>query len=227
LNYVGEIALIVGAYLLGSAPHLLALGRLRGVTLEGDLHQSLWKKGGRVVGGIGIVIDLVKGVIPVLIGKSLSFHLWAIVIAGLAAVVGQMWPVFSRFDGEKGNSIGLAMSVALAPMALFIALIPIVIGAGVRTIPRLLNSRDSVAERLKFGGPPSLSLPVGMALGFLVLPIASWWLKEPFVVTLGFSVMFVLIMLRRLTAGLKGDLKEDSSVGVVLVNRLLYDRSYR
>ena len=223
----GEIALVLGAYLLGSAPHLSALGRLRGVKLEGDLHQSLWQKGGRVVGGIGIVVDLAKGVIPILAGRSLGFNLWAVVIAGLAAVVGQMWPVFSRFDGEKGNSIGLAMSGALVPMALFIALIPVVIGAGVRTIPRLLSSRKSVAERLKFGGPPSLSLPIGMAVGFLVLPLASWWLKEPFVVTLGFSVLFVLIMLRRLTAGLKRDLRADSSVGDVLVNRLLYDRSYR
>jgi glycerol-3-phosphate acyltransferase PlsY len=221
-----DIALILGAYLLGSVPHLWALGRLCGTDLDGDLHISLWRRGGRLVGGIGILVDLLKGVVPVLVGKSLGFNVLVVTLAGLVAVCGQMWPIFSRFNGEKGNSTGLAMALALAPYPLLIALIPTAVGVAIRTVPRLLDARQSLNERLKLGGPPSRSLPLGMAVGFLVLPIASLLLKEPLVITSGFSALFILVMIRRLTAGLRADLTVSTSVGSILVNRLLYDRSY-
>ena len=220
-----DIALILGAYLLGLVPHLAALGKLRGLNLDGDLHINLWRRGGRLVGGIGILVDLVKGIIPVLVGKSLGFDLLVVTLAGLAVVSGQMWPIFSRFDGEKGNSTGLAMAGTLAPSPLFIALVPVAIGVAIRTVPRLLDTRQSLDERLKLGGPPSRSLPLGMAIGFLLLPIASWWLIEPVVITGGYIALFILIIVRRLTAGLRGDLMGSAGAGRILVNRFLYDRS--
>ncbi len=219
-------ALILGAYLLGSLPHLYALGKLRGIDLEGDSHISLWRKGGRFVGLIGILGEFAKGVIPVLVGRILGFDLFIVVLAGLAVVSGQMWSIFSRFDGERGNSVGLAMAGTLAAKPLFIALVPIVIGVAIRTVPRMRDSSHSMNERLKFGGPPSRSLPLGMAIGFLVLPIISWGLGEPPVITLGYLVLFLLIMLRRLTVGLRDDLKANTGVRGILINRLLYDRSY-
>ena len=220
-----NIALVLGAYFLGSAPHLLALGKLCNVTMDGDLHINLWRRGGRLVGFIGILLDMAKGVTPVLVGKGLGFDLAVVTLAGIAVVVGQMWPVFSRFHGEKGNSTGLAMALALVPKALAIALVPIVIGAGFRTVPRMMNTQQSLNERLQLGGPPSRSLPLGMAIGFLVLPLASWWLGQPSEVTLGCGALFVLIVLRRLTNRLKGDIEADTSVLSTLLNRLLYDRS--
>ena len=217
--------LILGAYLLGSLPHLSALAKLRGIDLEGDSHSSLWQKGGRFVGVIGILGEFAKGVIPVLVGRILGFDINILVLAGLAAVSGQMWSIFSRFDGERGNSIGLAMAGTLAAIPLFIALVPIVIGVAIRTVPRMRNSRQSMNERLKFGGPPSRSLPVAMAVGFLVLPLASWGRGEPPVITLGYLALFGLIMVRRLTVGLRGDLKVNAGVRDILRNRLLYDRA--
>jgi glycerol-3-phosphate acyltransferase PlsY len=222
-----DVALILGAYLLGSSPHLSALGKLRGVDLEGDFHMSLWHRTGRLIGTIGILLEFVKGVIPVLVGRGLGFDVSIIVLAGLAVVCGQMWPVFSRFDGEKGNSIGLAMAAALAFKPLLIAVVPVIIGIAVRTVPRLLDASQSLNERLKFGGPPSRSLPLAMAIGFALLPVASWWLDEPPVVTAGFIVLFILIIVRRLTAGLRSDLAVAGNIGHILLNRFLYDRSYR
>jgi len=222
-----NVALVLGAYLLGSLPHLSVLGKLRGVELEGDSHISLWQRGGRIVGTIGIVGEFAKGVIPVLVGKSLGFDLFIVVVAGLAVVCGQMWSIFSRFDGEKGNSVGLAMAGTLAPIILFIALVPIVIGVAIRTVPRLMDTSQSLNERLKFGGPPSRSLPVAMAIGFLVMPITGWCLGKPPEITFGLLSLFVLIMVRRLTAGLRGDMAVNTDIKGILLNRLLYDRSYR
>jgi len=126
-----DAALILGAYLLGSLPHLSALAKLRGIELDGDYHLSLWEKAGPILWFTGTLGELAKGAIPTLIAKGLGFSLPIVALAGLAAVSGQMWPIFSRFDGEKGNSVGLAMAVALATRSSakqFINLLPILIG---------------------------------------------------------------------------------------------------
>jgi hypothetical protein len=43
---LADTALVLGAYLLGSVPHLSLLAKLRSVELSGDFHQDLWNKGG-------------------------------------------------------------------------------------------------------------------------------------------------------------------------------------
>lgn len=219
-----DIFLIAGSYLVGSAPHLPLLGRLKHVRLDGDLHMNLWQRGGAKVGLIGVMAEFVKGIIPVVAGKALDFSLATIVLAGLAVVAGQMWPVFSRFNGEKGNSIGVAMAGVLAPQPFFVAAVAFAAGAGVKLVPRLLRKRRGNERRIVFGGPSSRSIPLGMMCGFLLLPFASWWLREPVIITYGLTALFVLIMLRRLTAGLTEDFKTKNSIWDILVNRLLYDR---
>ena len=43
-------------------------------------------------------------------------------------------------------------------------------------------------------------------------------------ITSGYWALFALIMVRRLTAGLRRDLKADAELKELLTNRLLYDR---
>lgn len=223
-----ELAFIIGAYILGSFPLMYLLGRLHGVDLREyeDMHIALWRNVGRVQGFVGVVFDFAKGVIAVLVARDvLGFDPGWVAFAGVAAVAGQMWPVFLKFDGERGNSTGLAMSGALATYAMLIVLVPVLIGFLVRTIPRFRQSNQSMDERFKFGGPPSLSLPLGMAVAFAVLPLAAWLVGQPWEVILALGVLFVLIMLRRLTAGVSEDLRQPSGKRVMLLNRLLFDRS--
>jgi glycerol-3-phosphate acyltransferase PlsY len=219
-----DIALIVGAYLLGSVPHLRLLARLRRVNLDGDFHQSLWNRGGRLIAVIGILGEFAKGVIPVLVGKGLDFDILVVALAGLAAVCGQMWPVFSRFDGEKGNSVAVPMTIALTPRPALIALVPVIIALLIRTVPRLIKSSKATKEPV-FGGSYSRSLPLGMATTFFILPLVSWWLGEPLEIVLGYAALFVLMMVvRRITAGLRSDLRESRDVRGIIIKRFLYDR---
>ena len=146
------IALIIGSYLLGSVPHLSLLARLRHVDLNGDFHQSLWYRGGWGIAIVGILGEFGKGVIPILVGKWLDFDLLIVALAGLATVCGQMWPIFSRFDGEKGNSVALPMAIALTPKPALIALVPVIISLIIRTIPRLMNPSKSPRKGSIIGG---------------------------------------------------------------------------
>lgn len=226
-----EVALILGAYLFGALPVLFLMGKLKGVDLreQGDLHLALWNMMGPAIGGLGIAADVAKGVIVVLVAKALDFDIAVVGAAGMATVIGQMWPAYIKGTGEKGNSTGLAMAFALAFEPFLVAAAPpMLIGLGVRTIPRLLDPSQSLARRLKFGGAPSQSLPLGMAIGFAVLPLGTWLVQseDTLPIALTFLALFISIMIRRLTADLKEDLKTATDVKRILINRLLYDRSY-
>jgi glycerol-3-phosphate acyltransferase PlsY len=218
-----DVVLILGSYLLGSIPHLSLLAKLRHVELDGDFHQNLWSRAGKVTGVLGLLGEFVKGILPVLIGRALDFNLAIVAIAGLASVCGQMWPVFSKFDGEKGNSIALAMAMALVPKSGLVALIPVIIAVLVRTIPRLVVK--SSGHKPIVGGAPSISLPLGMAICFLILPLITWYFGEPMEIVWCLVALFILLMIRRLTAGLRHDLKAGGDVKRILINRLIFDRS--
>ncbi|MGB2856590.1 MAG: glycerol-3-phosphate acyltransferase [Dehalococcoidia bacterium] len=221
-----ELVLILGSYLLGSLPFMYIMGRLKGVDLRehDDMHIALWRNVGRMQGLLGVFLDFAKGAIVVVAARSAGFEPGWVAFAGVAAVAGQMWPVFMKFDGEKGNSIGLAMSATLATKAALIAMVVMATGLLIRTIPRLRQPNQSASERLKFGGPPSNSLPVGMAVGFAVLPLAAWVMGQPGEVIVAFLGLFALIMVRRATAGISEDLRQPSGKRRMLLNRLLYDR---
>jgi hypothetical protein len=206
-------------------PHLPLLAKLRHVELDGDFHQELWRKAGKFIGAMGVVGEFIKGIAPVLIGKALHFNLAIIAAAGLAAVIGQMWPVFMKFDGEKGNSIGLAMAMAFTPVSCLIALITVIIALLIRTAPRLIRKGRPGGGKPLFGGQYSRSLPLGMALCFLLLPFVAWSLGEPRETVWCLGALFVFLMLRRLTAGLRDDLKTGNDIKAILIRRLLYDRA--
>lgn len=222
-----EFLLIAGCYLLGSVPFMYMMGRLHGVDLRehDDSHITLWREVGRLEGFLGVILDLAKGAAAVAAARAVGFDIGWVAFAGVAAVAGQMWPVFLSFDGEKGNSIGLAMSGVLATTAMLFALIPMITGLLIRTIPRFRQPDQSLGDRLRFGGPPSNSLPLGMALGFAVLPIAAWGLGYEWQIVVAFAGLFGLIMLRRATADIGRDWAETSDHKTLLLNRVLYDRS--
>ena len=220
-----DVALVLGAYILGSMPHLPLIARLRRLDLEGDYHENLWNRAGKLMGVIGVIGEFIKGMLPVLIGRALGFDIVIIAIAGVAAVFGQMWPVFSRFDGEKGNSIAIAVTLALVPIPALVALVAVVISLIFRTVPRLRAKSGPSGDSALIGGGYSRSLPLGMFACFLLLPFTCWYFGEPPGVIWCCAALYILIMIRRLTAGLSRDLKESSDIKGILLRRFFYDRA--
>jgi hypothetical protein len=64
-----------------------------------------------------------------------------------------------------------------------------------------------------------------MAIAFAVLPLAAWLVGQPLEVVYAFVALFVLILLRRVTAGLSEEMRQPSWNNTMLLNRLLFDRS--
>jgi glycerol-3-phosphate acyltransferase PlsY len=222
-----NIAMIIVSYFIGAFPQLYLMCKLHRLSTKDDLHMNLWQGAGPFWGITGVLIDVLKGVITILICQAIGVDLWAIVACGLAAVAGQMWPVFSRFDGEKGNTVGLGMAITLAYLPTLIALIPVLFGL-ISKLVRLLGLKgQSTRTRFTKGAGHSNALPIGVAISFLILPIAAYFLGEPQEIVIGFIILFVIIMIRRLTQGLTEDIKAKRKMGEVLLNRFLLDRSIR
>jgi acyl-phosphate glycerol 3-phosphate acyltransferase len=231
-----EVSLILGAYLYGSIPFVWAMARLRRINLRRHGSKSisgsnLWQATGALEGIVAGFGDFTKGIVPVVVGYSLGFDLTIICIAGIAAVAGQCWPIFLKFFGGRGGSSACGLAIALAPHQFLIAAIPFIVGLLWRNIPLLFTPGDSPAkERLRFRGKFSDIVPIGMLATFALLPLIAWLGGQPKVITVAFSALLCLLIIRRLTADLHKDLNEApdrKAVVTILVNRLIYDRSHR
>ncbi len=227
-----HIFLILASYFLGAVPFMILIGRMRGVDLshEPDLHHALWYNVGRPWGILGFMLDILKGILPVLAGFLLGFPLTIDALAGLAALCGQMWPIFRHFDGERGNTVSTGINFTLSfayavPLIFFIALAIAIAGFLLRTALRWKDSGSNLDERMRLGGSPSLVFPLAVIIGFASCPVSSALLGQPVEMTLAFTGVVLLILVRRLTAGLPADLRGSRRPWSVIVNRLLFDRS--
>ena len=122
--------LLVLAYLLGSVPTGLLLGRAYGIDVrkEGSGNigaTNLYRTLGRKIGIITLVGDCLKGLVPVLVVQSFmpEYAAWV----GLAAFCGHVFSVFLRFKGGKGVATALGVFLALAPLAVGIALVVFIV----------------------------------------------------------------------------------------------------
>lgn len=118
---------IAAAYLIGSIPTGLLLGKAYGIDVrkEGSGNigaTNLYRTVGRKVGIITLIGDCLKGLLPVLLVKFSAlppeFAAWV----GLGAFCGHVFSVFLKFKGGKGVATALGVFLALAPLAVAIAI---------------------------------------------------------------------------------------------------------
>ena len=106
------------AYLVGSIPFGLVLTRLAGL---GDVRKlgsgnigatNVLRTGNKALAGLTLLLDAGKGAVAVLI--ALSFGSTMAWYAGIAVVVGHMFPVWLKFQGGKGvaTTLGVLLGVA-------------------------------------------------------------------------------------------------------------------
>ena len=129
------IILIPGAYLLGSIPSSVWLGRaIKGVDLreQGSGNAgatNAFRVLGKPIGIAVLVLDMAKGFLAV--NLALLQHeilpgteVWMILKIGLGlmAVVGHIFPVFAGFRGGKGVATITGVALALHPYAALAAM---------------------------------------------------------------------------------------------------------
>lgn len=179
------VAVVVIAYLLGSIPFGLIIGKLtKGVDIReygsGKTGATnLMRVAGTKLGVLTIVLDVIKAGGAVMLAAviidsssgiltigSVSIH-WqhvAQAAAGLAAVVGHNWPVFAKFKGGRGVTAYFGTLFAICPPAG-------IFGAEVVAIAAL-RSRH-------------------MSLGSILGALASWCLMVPLTIVYNLSPVYL------------------------------------
>jgi glycerol-3-phosphate acyltransferase PlsY len=119
--------LLAGAYLLGSIPTGLLLGKAYGIDVrkEGSGNigaTNLYRTVGRKVGVMTLAGDCLKGLLPVLAVTYSSLPSEYAAWVGLAAFCGHVFSVFLMFKGGKGVATALGVFLALSPLAVAFAL---------------------------------------------------------------------------------------------------------
>ena len=120
------IVLVVG-YLLGSIPFAYLLARKhRGIDLRvagsGNVGAAnLLRNTTKKIGVSAMALDMGKGIASVLVARQIEPGVAAPTLAGIAAVLGHIYPVWIGFKGGKGVATTCGVFAVLAPQATAIA----------------------------------------------------------------------------------------------------------
>lgn len=210
---------LVGSYLLGSVPSAYLAGKWsRGIDIRrhgsGNVGATnLLRSTSKRVALPVIIFDSAKGMIMVVVAWQLGLGVTEQLVVGIVAIVGHNWPVFLRFSGGRG--VITTMGVAF--------LLPIV--------NSLVPLRVSFLISVLYGSIALVSayykrLPLGIFIIVAIFPLVTWGLIGSIPLTLGYLGMFLILVIRRMTAWQPVKVTSISKKRV-LINRLLYDRGMR
>jgi glycerol-3-phosphate acyltransferase PlsY len=115
-------AVIAAAYLIGSIPFALILSRRWGADLRkvgsGNLGAANVMRASGVSAGVMVAaLDMAKGAASVWIASRVSDGAELTAAAGLAAILGHIYPIWLRFRGGKGVATACGVFSMLTPLA--------------------------------------------------------------------------------------------------------------
>ncbi len=172
------LALVIG-YLLGSIPFGLVLTKLAGTQ---DLRPigsgnigatNVLRTGRKGLAAATLILDALKGTAAVIIGGYLG-GADAAMLAGLAAFLGHLFPVWLKFRGGKGVAVYIGILIGLFwPAAIPFCLIWL-----------------GIAFALRYSSLSALTASV-------ITPIFLWWFGHAALATMFAALTLLLIFMHR------------------------------
>ena len=126
MNAAAALLVVVG-YLLGSLSFALLLVRWktgRDIRTEGSGNAgatNVLRSHGRALGIMVAVLDVAKGAVAVLLVRLITADPRYAAAAGVAAILGHVFPIYSGFRGGKGVATAIGAFLALAPWAALVS----------------------------------------------------------------------------------------------------------
>ena len=170
-----DVLLVVAAYLVGTFPTAILVGRRTGVdpTTEGSGNpgaSNVYRTAGRRAGAIVAIGDVLKGLLPTVAGllvggRPLGFACW------VSAVLGHVAPATRRFRGGKGVATAAGGALVLLPLVaacgavIFVVVLKVTKTASLASIAMFVTGPFLV---LLFGRP-AWEFAVSAAVSVIVL----------------------------------------------------------
>ncbi|HDZ89260.1 MAG TPA: glycerol-3-phosphate 1-O-acyltransferase [Deltaproteobacteria bacterium] len=172
-----------GAYLLGAIPFGKIIARYAAridITKQGSGNigaTNVARELGMKWGIITLILDLLKGFVPVILFSLLSDQgaapdQTALASIGICALLGHMFPVFLGFQGEKGVATALGVYLALSPLSCLLGLVLFIILVALWDYISLGSILSAAAMPLLlflFGKPEPL------IMGALLMALLIWY----------------------------------------------------
>ena len=117
-----SVIILIAAYLIGSLSSAIILCKLAGLPdprSQGSGNPgatNVLRFGGKKLAATVLILDVVKGILPVVIVIVLGMSETWIAATALAAFLGHLYPIFFQFQGGKGVATALGGFLALSPM---------------------------------------------------------------------------------------------------------------
>ncbi|MEO6408082.1 MAG: glycerol-3-phosphate 1-O-acyltransferase PlsY [Burkholderiaceae bacterium] len=122
---IASLLAVLGAYLMGSLSFAVLVSRAMG--LADPRHYgsgnpgatNVLRSGNKLAAGLTLLLDAAKGFLPVLLvrlyGPAYGMGEGTLALAGLAAFLGHLWPVFFHLRGGKGVATAAGVLLGLNP----------------------------------------------------------------------------------------------------------------
>jgi glycerol-3-phosphate acyltransferase PlsY len=150
---MSSFLLVVCAYLVGSIPFGVIVGRLMGfdprAVGSGNIGMTnVARAAGRKAAALTFAGDFLKGALPVMTARMMQLDNATVAITAMAALLGAICSIFLGFRGGRGVSTSLGIWLVLAPEAILLGFAVFLVFVAVTRIVSL----GSIAGALSF--PP-------------------------------------------------------------------------
>ena len=180
--FPGQAGLLLLSFLAGGIPTgYLVVWRLKGFDIRergsgNPGTANVYRTAGKTAGAVTLLVDALKGWLPVLAAAHAYPGLtWLHILVGAAAVIGHDWTPFLGFKGGKGVATSAGVFLALCPWAM----------AGTIAVFALCVWRTG-------------HISVGSMVGAAALPFFCWAAGAPGPVTLFAAGAALLILYKHI-----------------------------
>lgn len=194
-NLIRLLGALVG-YLIGSLSFAVIVSRLFGLADPRSYGSgnpgatNVLRSGNKAAAILTLVFDALKAYVPVLVARQMGLDPITVLLVGLGAFLGHLWPVFFKFEGGKGVATAagvlLGLDASLGGLSLAVWL-------GVAILTRYSSLSALCAA--------------------LAAPVLTWWIVGQPETIAGVAVMSALLLwrheanIRKLLAG------QESKIG--------------
>ena len=143
MPYFLPILLIILAYLLGSISTAIVTCKIMGkvdprtVGSKNPGATNVLRQAGKKAAFFTLLGDLLKGLVPVAIGHAFDLNWSWLVLIGIAAFLGHIYPLYYGFKGGKGVATALGVYLGLNPVTGIIVILTWLVSALIFNISSL------------------------------------------------------------------------------------------
>jgi len=176
---------LILAYLIGSVPFGLLAGKLKGIDIrkEGSGNigtTNVFRICGKELGFIVFALDVLKGLVPVLVGKHFFSGSDGLIpiLCGVAAILGHNFPVWLKFKGGKGIATSAGVLGGLLPWALLFAFATWVLSFAVTRYVSIASIFAAVSLPVTLGLQtflPGSTRPIAYFIFTVVIGLLAVW----------------------------------------------------